>query len=97
MSLIIKLIVALIVIYGTMSPAHCSNNEPKCAVGDAARETAAERAVGRAAGDLPPRPPPEASRSEKKRVRFVSYLRARGDLEAHPNCFRINEPSTFQA
>ena len=29
-SLIIKLIVALIVIYGTMSPAHCSNNEPKC-------------------------------------------------------------------
>ena len=65
--------------------------------GDAARETAAERAVGRAAGDLPPRPPPEASRSKKKRVRFVSYLRARGDLEAHPNCFGINEPSTFQA
>ena len=65
--------------------------------GDAARETAAERAVGRAGGDLPPRPPPEASRSGKKRVRFVSYLRARGDLEAHPNSFRINEPSTFQA
>ena len=40
---------------------------------------------------------PRARRSKKKRVRFVSYLRARGDLEAHPNCFGITETSTFQA
>ena len=40
---------------------------------------------------------PRARRSKKKRVRFVSYLRARGDLEAHPSCFGITETSTFQA
>ena len=39
----------------------------------------------------------DLARSKKKRVRFVSYLRARGDLEAHPSCFGITETSTFQA
>ena len=34
---------------------------PGRGAGDAARETAAGRAVGRASVDLPPRPPPEAS------------------------------------
>ena len=29
--------------------------------------------------------------------RFVSYLRTRGDLEAHHDCFGIPEPSTVQA
>ena len=37
------------------------------------------------------------AREKKETVRFVSYLRARGDLEAHPNCFGITETSTFQA
>ena len=38
--------------------------------GDAARETAAERAVGRAGGDLPPRPPSRGVALEKKKGTF---------------------------